>query len=319
MVIESRRRLGRSSLEVAPLAFGGNVFGWTADATRSFDLLDEFVAAGFNLIDTADAYSRWVPGHVGGESETIIGQWLAARGPGMRKRVVIASKVGVEMGPGEAGLSRAYILRAVERSLRRLQTDYIDLYQAHRDDPATPLEETLRTFDELVRSGKVRVIGASNYSAPRLEAALRISADAGLARYETLQPHYNLYDRAAFEQELAALCRREEIGVIPYYALASGFLTGKYRSAADAGKSPRGARAQSMLDARGLRILAALDAAAAASAATPAQVALAWLLERGVAAPIASATSVPQLQELLGFARISLDRDMMDALDAAST
>jgi len=318
MIIESRRRLGRSSLEVAPLAFGGNVFGWTADAALSFELLDAFVAAGFNLIDTADAYSRWVPGHVGGESETIIGQWLAARGAGMRERVVIASKVGVEMGPGEAGLSRAYILRAVERSLQRLQTDYIDLYQAHRDDPATPLDETLRTFDELVRSGKVRAIGASNYSAPRLAEALRISADAGFARYETLQPPYNLYDRATFEQELAALCRREQVGVIPYYALASGFLTGKYRSAADAGKSQRGARAQSMLDARGLRILAALDAVAAASTATPAQVALAWLLERGVTAPIASATSVPQLQELLGFARARLDRGMMESLDAAS-
>jgi aryl-alcohol dehydrogenase-like predicted oxidoreductase len=277
MTLDSRRRLGRSPLEVGPLAFGGNVFGWTADAARSFELLDTFVEAGLNLVDTADAYSRWVPGHVGGESETIIGQWLAARGPAMRARVVIASKVGVEMGPGEQGLSRAYILRAVDRSLQRLQTDYIDLYQAHRDDPATPLEETLRTFDELVRAGKVRAIGASNYSAPRLAEALKISAEAGLARYESLQPPYNLYDRATFETDLASLCAREQVGVIPYYALASGFLTGKYRSDADAGKSVRGARARSMLDARGLRILAALDSVGASVSATPAQVSLAWL------------------------------------------
>ena len=317
MAIETRR-LGRSSLQVAPLAFGGNVFGWTADAARSFELLDAFVAAGFNLIDTADAYSRWVPGHQGGESETIIGDWLAARGPAMRARVVIATKCGVEMGPGEQGLSRAYILRAVDRSLQRLRTDYIDLYQAHRDDAATPLEETLRTFDELVRAGKVRVIGASNYSAERLEEALRISAAAGLARYESIQPHYNLYERAGFESGLAALCAREQVGVIPYFALASGFLTGKYRSEADAGQSPRGARAKTMLDARGLRILAALDEVAAATAATPAQVALAWLLARGVTAPIASATSVPQLRELLGMSRLQLDRSMIAALDAAS-
>jgi aryl-alcohol dehydrogenase-like predicted oxidoreductase len=318
MTLDSRRRLGRSPLEVGPLAFGGNVFGWTADAARSFELLDTFVEAGLNLVDTADAYSRWVPGHVGGESETIIGQWLAARGPAMRARVVIASKVGVEMGPGEQGLSRAYILRAVDRSLQRLQTDYIDLYQAHRDDPATPLEETLRTFDELVRAGKVRAIGASNYSAPRLAEALKISAEAGLARYESLQPPYNLYDRATFETDLASLCAREQVGVIPYYALASGFLTGKYRSDADAGKSVRGARARSMLDARGLRILAALDSVGASVSATPAQVSLAWLLARGVTAPIASATTIPQLRELLGAARLRLDRTLMDALDAAS-
>ena len=224
MTLETRR-LGRSSLQVAPLAFGGNVFGWTADRARSFELLDAFVAAGFNLVDTSDAYSRWVPGHVGGESETIIGEWLAARGPAMRARVVIATKVGLEMGPGEQGLSRAYILRAVDRSLQRLRTDYIDLYQAHRDDASTPLEETLRTFDELIRAGKVRAIGASNYSAARLEEALRVSAAAGIARYESLQPNYNLYDRAGFEAELAPLCHREQLGVIPYFALASGFLS----------------------------------------------------------------------------------------------
>lgn len=312
------RRLGRSALQVAPFAFGGNVFGWTADAARSFELLDAFVEAGFNLIDTADAYSRWVPGHQGGESETIIGDWLAARGPAMRARVVIATKCGVEMGPGEQGLSRAYILRAVDRSLKRLRTDYIDLYQAHRDDAATPLEETLRTFDELVRAGKVRALGASNYSAERLAEALQVSAAGGFARYESLQPHYNLYDRAGFESGLAALCRREEIGVIPYFALASGFLTGKYRSESDAGQSPRGARAKAMLDARGLRILAALDQVAAATASTPAQVALAWLLARGVTAPIASATTLPQLRELLGMTRLELDASMIATLDAAS-
>ena len=318
MTLETRR-LGRSSLQVAPLAFGGNVFGWTADRARSFELLDAFVAAGFNLVDTSDAYSRWVPGHVGGESETIIGEWLAARGPAMRARVVIATKVGLEMGPGEQGLSRAYILRAVDRSLQRLRTDYIDLYQAHRDDASTPLEETLRTFDELIRAGKVRAIGASNYSAARLEEALRVSAAAGIARYESLQPNYNLYDRAGFEAELAPLCHREQLGVIPYFALASGFLTGKYRSEADASKSPRGARAKAMLDSRGLWILAALDAAAAKHAATPAQLALAWLLARGVTAPIASATTLPQLRELLGMTRLQLDPATLDALNAASS
>ena len=260
-----------------------------------------------------------MPGHVGGESETIIGEWLAARGPAMRARVVIATKVGLEMGPGEQGLSRAYILRAVDRSLQRLRTDYIDLYQAHRDDASTPLEETLRTFDELIRAGKVRAIGASNYSAARLEEALRVSAAAGIARYESLQPNYNLYDRAGFEAELAPLCHREQLGVIPYFALASGFLTGKYRSEADASKSPRGARAKAMLDARGLRILAALDAAAAKHAATPAQLALAWLLARGVTAPIASATTLPQLRELLGMTRLQLDPATLDALNAASS
>lgn len=318
MVIESRRPLGRSGLQVGPLAFGGNVFGWTVDAPRSFELLDAFVESGLNLIDTADAYSRWVPGNSGGESETIIGRWLAARSPSMRARIVIATKVGIEMGPGEQGLSRAYILRAVERSLRRLQTDYIDLYQAHRDDASTPLEETLRTFDELIRAGKVRAIGASNYSAARLTAALQVSREAGLARYESLQPQYNLYDRAGFEAELAALCAREQLGVIPYYALASGFLTGKYRSETDAAKSPRGARARAMLDARGLRILAALDEVAAVTSATPAQVALAWLLARGVTAPIASATTRAQLDELVGAVRLQLDASQVAALDAAS-
>lgn len=313
------RQIGRSTLRVAPLAFGGNVFGWTADERTSFELLDAFVDAGFNFIDTADAYTRFVPGNVGGESETMLGKWFAARGPAMRARIVLATKVGLEMGPGEIGLSRAYIHRAVDRSLQRLQTDYIDLYQAHRDDPDTPLEETAEAFDALVRAGKVRVLGASNFTAPRLEAALATSAKLGLARYECLQPHYNLLQRADFESTLAPFCSREELGVIPYFALASGFLTGKYRSAADVGKSPRGARMAALLDARGLRILAALDATAAAHATTPACVAIAWLLARGVTAPIASATSVQQLREILPGATLSLAREEVAALDAASS
>jgi len=309
------RTLGSSGIEVAPLAFGGNVFGWTADERTSFALLDRFVGRGFNLIDTADVYSRWVPGHTGGESETLIGRWLKASG--RRSEVVIATKVGIEMAAGQAGLSRRYILSAVERSLERLQTDYIDLYQAHRDDPDVAQEETLEAFGELLRAGKVRAIGASNFTAARLESALAVSAARGLPRYATLQPEYNLYDRAGFEAELAGLCAREGIGVIPYYGLASGFLTGKYRTVADLGKSPRGGRAKTMLNPRGLGILAALDAVAARLAATPAQVALAWLMRR-IAAPIASATSVEQLEEILGAAELALDAEAMQELDAAS-
>jgi aryl-alcohol dehydrogenase-like predicted oxidoreductase len=312
------RPLGRSALRVSPLAFGGNVFGWTADETTSFALLDAFVEAGFNFIDTADAYSRFVPGNVGGESETILGRWFAARGPAMRARVVLATKVGLEMGPGDIGLSAQYIRRAVDRSLQRLQTDYIDLYQAHRDDPSVPLEETAVAFDALVKAGKVRVLGASNFSADRLAAALEVSAKLGLARYESLQPHYNLVVRSEFESQLAALCAREQIGVIPYFALASGFLTGKYRSAEDVGKSVRGARMAALLDARGLRILAALDAIAANHETTQACVAIAWLLARGVTAPIASATSVAQLQQILPGATLSLSQEEVAALNAAS-
>jgi aryl-alcohol dehydrogenase-like predicted oxidoreductase len=309
------RRLGRSSIEVAPLAFGGNVFGWTADTSTSFAMLDAFVGAGCNLIDTADVYSRWVPGHVGGESERVIGEWLAARG--QRSRVIIATKVGMEMGPQEKGLSRRWIRAAVERSLQRLHTDYIDLYQVHRDDPDTPQEETLEALDELVRSGKVRCIGASNYSAARLASALALSDAHAWARFATLQPEYNLYARSGFEAQLAALCEREGLAVIPYYSLASGFLTGKYRSAADFGKSVRGAQMQERLGERGLRILGALDELAAAHRATPAQVALAWLMQR-VCAPIASATSVSQLEELLGALSLTLDAPSMRRLDEAS-
>ncbi len=310
------RELGRSGLAVGPLALGGNVFGWTADEATSFKVLDAFVAAGLNLIDTADAYSRWVPGHRGGESETIIGKWLKSRGN--RSKVVIATKVGVEMGPGEQGLSRAYIVRAVERSLQRLETDYIDLYQSHRDDDQTPIEETLRAYADLIKQGKVRVIGASNFTAERLRAAVDASTARSLPRYESLQPNYNLYDRAAFEGELAELCLRERIGVISYFSLASGFLTGKYRSEADLANRARGYRVKEMLNERGFRILRALDAVAREASATPAQISLAWLIARGVTAPIASATSVEQLQELIGATRLTLGAEALAKLDQAS-
>jgi aryl-alcohol dehydrogenase-like predicted oxidoreductase len=311
-----KRKLGNSTLEVGPLAFGGNVFGWTADEPTSFRLLDAFVASGLNLIDTADVYSKWLPGHTGGESETIIGNWLAKRGN--REKVLIATKLGVEMGPGEQGLSRAYILRAVDRSLARLQTDYIDLYQAHRDDAETPQEETLDTFAGLIRAGKVRVIGASNFKADRFAEALKISAAGNLPRYETLQPWYNLYDRFDFEGELASLCQRENIGVISYFSLASGFLTGKYRSEKDLEGRARGYRTKNMLNERGFRILKALDTVSADLGAKPAQVSIAWLIARGVTAPIASATSLEQFEELVRATTLQLSPDRVRLLDEAS-
>jgi aryl-alcohol dehydrogenase-like predicted oxidoreductase len=311
-----KRRLGNSSLEVAPLVFGGNIFGWTADEPMSFKLLDAFVAAGLNMIDTADVYSKWVPGHLGGESETIIGNWLSKRGG--RDKVLIATKLGMEIAPGEQGLSKAYILRAVDRSLQRLQTDYIDLYQSHRDDAATPLQETLETFAELIRSGKVRAIGASNYKADRLAEALRISAAHGLPRYESLQPCYNLYDRADYEAELGGLCQRENVGVIPYFALASGFLTGKYRSEKDLEGKARGQRVKTMLNERGFRILKALDTLSAELGASPAQISLAWLMARGVTAPIASATTLDQFNDLLGGTALQLGSDAVKLLNDAS-
>ena len=311
------RPLGRSGLQVAPLAFGGNVFGWTADEATSFALLDAFVDAGFNLVDTADMYSRWVPGHTGGESETLIGRWLARSGK--RDRVLLATKVGKDMGGGRTGLSRRWIRQAVEDSLRRLQTDHIDLYQSHDDDAGTPFEETLAAFDELMRQGKVRAIGASNHSAPRLAEALAVSARLGLPRYESLQPHYNLLERAVYEDALEPLCRAEGLGVINFFGLARGFLTGKYRSQADLAQSPRGAGVEGCLNPRGLGILAALDEVAAELQATVAQVALAWQMARpGITAPIASATSVAQLHELLGAAALTLSTAQMARLDAAS-
>jgi aryl-alcohol dehydrogenase-like predicted oxidoreductase len=312
------RRLGRSDIEVPPVIFGGNVFGWTADKATSFRLLDALVEAGLNAIDTADVYSRWVPGHSGGESEAVIGEWLAAR-PGLRQRVVILTKCGMEMPGKGQGLAPAWINRAVEDSLLRLRTEVIDLYQAHRDDESVPLEDTLGAFARLVESGKVRAIGASNYAAPRLRAALEASDRLGLPRFESLQPHYNLMERG-IEAELLPLCRQEGLGVIPYYALAAGFLTGKYRSEADLGKSPRGARsAAQYLNERGLRVLAALDAVAARLGATPAQVAIAWQIARpGITAPIASATGPEQLAELVKAAGLRLDAEAVAQLDAAS-
>ncbi|MEI8302058.1 MAG: aldo/keto reductase [Burkholderiales bacterium] len=311
------RELGRSGLKAVPLAFGGNVFGWTADAARSFQLLDAFVDAGCNLIDTADVYSRWVPGHRGGESETLIGQWLARSG--RRNQVLIATKAGMDMGDGNKGLSPAYLRRAVDASLQRLGIDCIDLYQAHVDDADTPLEDTLGTFAELIRAGKVRAIGASNYTAPRLAQALAVSARLGLPRYETLQPGYNLADRAGFEGELQALCVQEGLSVIPYYSLAAGFLTGKYRTPEDLQGRARGARAGSYLNERGLRILGALDAVAGRLGTSQTAVAIAWLRDRpAIAAPIASATSVEQLQALLAGLRLTLDAAAVAELDAAS-
>jgi aryl-alcohol dehydrogenase-like predicted oxidoreductase len=313
----TKRRLGRSDIEVAPMMLGGNVFGWTADEAGSFRILDAFLASGFNFIDTADVYSRWVPGHQGGESEAIIGKWMKKRGN--RDKVIVATKVGIEMGEGKKGLSRAYILRAAEASLERLQTGYIDLYQSHRDDPDTPLEESLEAFAELVKLGKVRVIGASNYGAERLAAALETSEKLGIPRYESLQPHYNLYERARYENGLEEVCGKFELGVIPYYSLASGFLTGKYRGEADLQKSPRGAAVKKYLNARGDRILAALDEVAKLRKAKPAEVALAWLIARpGITAPIASATSEEQLRSLVRATELQLDAGSIELLNEAS-
>src|SRR5579862_7866864 len=311
-----KRKLGNTGLEVGPLALGGNVFGWTADEPTSFKILDAFVASGLNLIDTADVYSKWIPGHKGGESETIIGNWLEKRGG--RDEVVIATKVGVEMGPGETGLSKAYIFREVERSLARLKTDYIDLYQSHRDDAETPFEETLGAYAELIKAGKVRAIGASNYKADRLAESLKVSAAKGLPRYETLQPWYNLYDRADFEGALADLCKRENVAVIPYFSLASGFLTGKYRSEGDLAGRARAYRVKDMLNERGFRILNALDHVSAEIGATPAQVSLAWLVAKGMAAPIASATNLDQLKEIIDGTALKLSPEAVRLLDEGS-
>jgi aryl-alcohol dehydrogenase-like predicted oxidoreductase len=311
------RPLGNSPLSIAPLVLGGNVFGWSADEQRSFAVLDAFVAAGGNLIDTADSYSAWVPGNRGGESETIIGKWL--QHSGKRAQVLLATKVG--KWSRQQGLSPANLQQAVEGSLRRLHTDHIDLYQAHQDDASVLLADTLGGFARLIEQGKVRVIGASNFSAPRLADALAVSRQHHLPRYETLQPLYNLADRAAYESTLEPLARRENLGVLSYYSLASGFLSGKYRSIADLAKSTaRGSTVRRYLDARGLHLLAALDRVAAAHHASVAQVALAWLLARpGVTAPIVSATSVEQLHDLFGALTLTLDPTEMAALDQLDT
>ncbi|MBD2769483.1 aldo/keto reductase [Hymenobacter sp. BT664] len=311
------RELGRSGLSISPLMLGGNVFGWTIDEATSFAVLDAFVAGGGNAIDTADGYSVWVPGHVGGESETIIGKWLRRRG--RRDDVVIATKVGWEVNAENKGLRKDYILRAVEGSLKRLQTDYLDLYQSHKDDPSTPVEETLAAYAQLVKEGKVRAIGASNFTAARLSESLATSQQHGFPRYETLQNLYNLYDREDFEKNLAPLLEQEHISAIPYYGLAAGFLTGKYRSEADLQKSPRGGGVgQKYLNAKGLGILNALDAVAERQRATPAQVALAWLMQApSVTAPIASATSVEQVNDLLKAAELQLSAQDLQTLDQA--
>jgi aryl-alcohol dehydrogenase-like predicted oxidoreductase len=312
-----KRKLGSTEFEVAPIALGGNVFGWTADEKTSFKLLDAFVDAGFNLIDTADSYSRWAPGHQGGESETVIGNWIAQRGH--HEDVIIATKVGSEMGQGHKVLRRDYIIEACEASLRRLQVDCIDLYQSHWDDENTPFEETLAAYEKLLSQGKVAEIGASNLTADRLQQSFDVSDALKLPRYQTLQPHYNLYERGSFEGELQALCLRESIGVITYFALAAGFLTGKYRSEKDFGKSARGGGMKKFMNPRGMKVLDALDTAAKQTGATHAQIALAWLMARpGVTAPIASATSLDQLKEILRAPSVALEAETVAALDRAS-
>jgi aryl-alcohol dehydrogenase-like predicted oxidoreductase len=312
-----KRHLGNTGITVAPLAFGGNVFGWTVDERTSFQLLDAFVDAGFNLIDTANSYSSWVSGNKGGESETIIGNWL--KKTGKRDQVVVATKVGSDMGGGRNDLSRNHILQQVESSLRRLRTDYIDLYQSHYDDPLTPMEETLETYAHLVKEGKVRAIGASNFSAERLLQASQVSRERGYPTYQCIQPEYNLYDRAAYERELAPLVLERGLGVINYFSLANGFLTGKYRSDADVSKSPRSGSIKKYLNARGYRILKALNEVAESYHTVPASVSLAWLIARpGITAPIASATKVEQLQELVNATKLQLDQASIDLLNKVS-
>ena len=311
-----KRKLGKSGIEIAPIAFGGNVFGWTADEATSHRLLDAFVDAGFSFVDTADVYSRWAPGNKGGESEAVIGSWLR-KDRSKRDRIVLATKCG--MGLPSRALSRSNIVESVDASLKRLNTDRIDLFQSHKDDKDTPQEETLSTYAELVKAGKIRAIGASNFEAPRLAEAAKIAKEKGLPRYESLQPHYNLMERSLFEGELENECLKEGIGVIPYYSLASGFLSGKYRTDADLGKSKRGAGVKKYLNDKGLAVLKALDAAAKKHNATNTQVALAWLMQRkSITAPIASATSVDQLKDLIAAPRIELDADSVAAIDKAS-
>ncbi len=312
-----KRRLGRTDLTIAPMVFGANVFGWTADKKTSFALLDRFAEAGLNAIDTADVYSHWAPGNKGGESETILGEWMKARGN--RQAMTVITKVGLPMGPDKKGLSARYIEEAVEASLKRLQTETIDLYLSHVPDEATPHEETLGAYQRLIAKGKIRWCGASNFDATKLAAALDASRAKGLPRYEVLQPEYNLYDRAAFDGPLRDLCIAEDIGVITYFSLAKGFLSGKYRSEADLGQSPRGGGVKAYLNPRGFRILAALDEVAARHGVKPADAALAWLVARpGVTAPIASATSLAQLESLIRAATLTLSGEDVAALDKAS-
>jgi aryl-alcohol dehydrogenase-like predicted oxidoreductase len=312
-----KKNLGNSDIKVAPLMFGGNPFGWTIDEKTSFQILDAFVGAGFDFIDTADVYSAWVPGNKGGESEVILGNWMKSRKN--RDKVILATKLGHEAMPGRKGLSKKNMHLAVEDSLRRLQTDYIDLYQSHRDDLSVPMEETLEGYSELIRAGKVRVIGASNFTAPRLSEALKTSESKKLPRYESLQPLYNLYDRKDYEAELEAVCVNNNLGVIPYFSLGSGFLTGKYRATADLAKYPRGSRVEKYMNDRGMKILKALDEVSAEKHCTVAQVALAWLMARpSITAPIASASTVEQLHVLTGATHVQLDNAAMKILNNAS-
>ena len=313
-----KRFLGNSGIQIAPFALGGNVFGWTIDEQKSFKILDAFTMRGFSLIDTADVYSGWKPGNKGGESETIIGNWIKQRGN--RNKVIIATKVGGDMGLGKKSLAREWILKEVEASLSRLKTNYIDLYQSHWDDLSTPVEETLRAYEQLIKQGKVRVIGASNFSKDRLAEAITCSEKNKLPRYETFQPRYNLYDREQYEKEYMQFCVEKNLGVISYYSLASGFLTGKYRSEADLAKSARGAGIKNYLNPRGLRILDALDEVAEKWNVTPATISLAWLLAQpGIAAPIASATNDEQLKELMKSVEIELNADDLNKLNEASS
>ncbi|MFD2871207.1 aldo/keto reductase [Mucilaginibacter ximonensis] len=312
-----KRELGRSGIKVSPFCFGGNVFGWTIDKKQSFEILDAFVDSGLEFIDTADVYSKWKPGNKGGESETIIGNWL--KQTGKRDRIVLATKVGKPMGEDKKGLSRAYIIKAVEDSLTRLKTDYIDLYQSHEDDANTPLDETMSTFTDLIKQGKVRAIGASNFSAARLKEALKVSDSNGLARYETLQPEYNLYDREEYEKEYEQICLDNNLGVITFFSLASGFLSGKYRSEADLSQSARGGAVKKYLNDRGFRILDALDQVASQYKTTPAAVSLAWVMARkSITAPIASATSLQQLHDTTAAVRLNLEQSAIDLLTEAS-
>jgi len=312
-----KRQLGKSDLYVSPLTLGGNVFGWTIDEAKPFEILDGFFDAGFNLIDTADVYSRWAPANKGGESETIIGKWMKERGN--RDKVIIATKVGADMGQGKTDLSKAYITKAVESSLQRLQTDFIDLYQTHWDDLTTPVEETLETYSARVKAGKVRWIGASNLSPARLNESLAASKTNGYPSYQTFQPEYNLYAREGFEKEMEAICLENNLGIINYYSLASGFLTGKYRSEADLGQSARGGGIKDFLNERGFKILKALDEVAARYDTTQASVAIAWLIARkSVTAPIASATNLQQLEALTKAAELKLDNDAIEILDRSS-
>jgi aryl-alcohol dehydrogenase-like predicted oxidoreductase len=316
--LSTRRRLGKSDLQTGPLVLGGNVFGWTANEATSFALLDRFTDAGLNAVDTADVYSAWAPGNQGGESETIIGRWFKAKA-GRRDKVLLITKVGAPLGPERSGLSANRILAAAEDSLRRLQTDRIDLYFSHRPDEKVPVEESLRAYERLIQQGKVRAIGASNYSVAQVRQALDAATAAGLPRYEVLQPEYNLYNRASFEGPMRDLAISEGLGVITYYSLASGFLSGKYRSKDDLGKSVRGGNIGKYLDARGARILQALDEVAKAHGAQPAEVALAWLIAReGVTAPIASATNLAQVESLIRATQLRLTAQDMELLNTAS-